>query len=131
MAVPPQFKKSTLKRRLQKGSPPKKSGNLPPFLAASAAKGAANGDPLPPGKAQSIIKKQANKPKSPPSGKPPMGALQRRLGGAKPDPNAPPGQGGRFAAMTASGVPPGLAAFIGRKKYGNKKFNQFSAPGRK
>jgi hypothetical protein len=53
----------------------------------------------------------------------------RKGGGAKPNPNAPLGQGGRFAALKQElaqkpGVtdPGGLAAFIGRKKYGAKKF---------
>ena len=42
-----------------------------------------------------------------------------------------PGGGGRFAAMVASGKSPALAAFIGRKKYGNQKMAAFSAQGRK
>lgn len=60
-------------------------------------------------------------------------AMKRRLqkGKAKPNPKAPLGQGGRFAAMVASGKSPALAAYIGRKKYGNKKFSQLAAKGRK
>jgi hypothetical protein len=42
-----------------------------------------------------------------------------------------PGGGGRFAKMVASGKSPALAAYIGRKKYGNKKMTKFSANGRK
>ena len=49
---------------------------------------------------------------------------------AKPNAKAPLGQGGRFAAMVASGKSPALAAFIGRKKYGAKKFNSLAARGR-
>jgi hypothetical protein len=41
-----------------------------------------------------------------------------------------PGGGGRFAAMVASGKSPALAAYIGRKKYGKKKFQHFAAEGR-
>ena len=40
------------------------------------------------------------------------------------------GGGGRFAALVASGKSPALAAFIGRKKYGKKKFAKLSAHGR-
>lgn len=53
--------------------------------------------------------------------------------GAAPDPNAPVGQGGRFAALkdklsSEPGVndPGAVAASIGRKKYGAKKFNSLS-----
>lgn len=42
-----------------------------------------------------------------------------------------PGGGGRFAAMVASGKSPALAAFLGRKKYGKKKFQSFAAKGKK
>jgi len=41
-----------------------------------------------------------------------------------------PGGGGRFAAMVKSGKSPALAAYIGRKKYGNKRMAHFSARGR-
>ncbi len=41
------------------------------------------------------------------------------------------GGGGRFAQMVASGKSPALAAFIGRKKYGNKKMASMSTKGRK
>ncbi len=57
---------------------------------------------------------------------------------AKPNKNAKLGQGGRFAALKSKlsgrkGVynPAGLAAFIGRKKYGSKKFAGLSSKGRK
>jgi hypothetical protein len=49
---------------------------------------------------------------------------------AKPNANAPVGQGGRFAAMVASGKSPALAAWIGRKKYGEKRYARMSAAGR-
>lgn len=49
---------------------------------------------------------------------------------AKPNPNAPPGEGGRFAAMVASGKSPALAASIGRKKWGSKRMAEFSRKGR-
>jgi len=56
---------------------------------------------------------------------------------AKPNPKAPLGQGGRFAAVEdkarASGAknPAAVAATVGRKKYGNKKMAQLAAKGRK
>lgn len=57
---------------------------------------------------------------------------------AKPNAKAPLGQGGRFAALKQKlagkpgGTDPGaLAASIGRKKYGNAKFNKLAAKGRK
>ena len=57
--------------------------------------------------------------------------------GAKPDASAPLGQGGRFAALKGKlssrpGVkdPGALAAYIGRKKYGSKKFAGLSAGGK-
>lgn len=60
---------------------------------------------------------------------------KRRRSKAKPNKNAPLGQGGRFAALEAKlagkkGVtdPGALAAKIGRKKYGKKRF---AALGRK
>jgi len=48
---------------------------------------------------------------------------------AKPNPKAPLGQGGRFAAL-AKKTSPALAAFIGRKKYGAKKMAKLSAKGK-
>jgi len=55
---------------------------------------------------------------------------------ATPNPNAPLGQGGRFAALKQSlakkpGVnnPGALAAAIGRKKYGAKKMSSMAANG--
>jgi hypothetical protein len=42
-----------------------------------------------------------------------------------------PGGGGRFAQMTAHGISPALAAYIGRKKYGAKRFAKMAAAGRK
>lgn len=57
---------------------------------------------------------------------------------AKPNAKAPLGQGGRFAALKQKlakkpGItnPGGLAASIGRKKYGNKKFAGLSRKGMK
>lgn len=56
---------------------------------------------------------------------------------ARPNASAPPGEGGRFAAMKAKlakrpGVenPGALASFIGRKKYGAKKMASMAAKGR-
>jgi len=49
----------------------------------------------------------------------------------KPHKHAPLGQGGRFAAMVKSGKSPALAAYIGRKKYGKKKFASLSRKGKK
>ena len=49
----------------------------------------------------------------------------------------PPGEGGRFKAMEkvakAKGAkdPGALAAYIGRKKYGDKKFNKMAQEGKK
>lgn len=55
-----------------------------------------------------------------------------------PNASAPLGQGGRFAALKKEltgrkGVtnPAGLAAWIGRKKYGAKKMAKMSAAGKK
>lgn len=55
---------------------------------------------------------------------------------AKPNANAPVGQGGRFAALKQKlaqepGVnnPGAVAASIGRKKYGNAAFNGMSQQG--
>jgi hypothetical protein len=57
---------------------------------------------------------------------------KRRRSKAKPNKNAPLGQGGRFAALEQKlsgkkGVtdPGALAAAIGRKKYGKKRFAAF------
>jgi hypothetical protein len=57
---------------------------------------------------------------------------------AKPNANAPLGEGGRFAALKQSlskekGVtnPGALAAAIGRRKYGAKKMGAMAAAGRK
>lgn len=56
---------------------------------------------------------------------------------AKPNANAPLGQGGRFAAVEASARasgardPAAVAAAVGRKKYGKKKFAALGAKGRK
>lgn len=56
---------------------------------------------------------------------------------AKPNAHAPLGQGGRFAALKAAlakrgGVsnPGAVAASIGRKKYGPKKFAKMAGKGR-
>jgi hypothetical protein len=56
---------------------------------------------------------------------------------AKPNANAPVGEGGRFEAMkekmAAKGAknPGGLAAYIGRKKYGKAGFQKLAAHGKK
>ncbi len=57
---------------------------------------------------------------------------------AKPNKNAPLGQGGRFAALkqdiaAKGGVsdPGAVAAAIGRKKYGKAKFQKMAAKGKK
>lgn len=54
---------------------------------------------------------------------------------AKPNKNAPLGQGGRFAAVAkaAGGGKKGaaIAAAVGRKKYGAKKMAKLSAQGRR
>ena len=42
-----------------------------------------------------------------------------------------PGGGGRFAKMVSEGVPPGVAAEAGRKKYGASKMAEWAAKGRK
>lgn len=42
-----------------------------------------------------------------------------------------PGGGGRFAKMRQGGMSGALAAYIGRKKYGKKRFQSMSAKGRK
>lgn len=44
---------------------------------------------------------------------------------------APLGSGARFAALEKKVGSPALAAYIGRKKYGNKKFNSLAAKGRR
>ena len=55
---------------------------------------------------------------------------------AKPNVKAPLGQGGRFAALKnklkkrGAKNPGGLAAFIGRKKYGAKKFQKLAVKGK-
>lgn len=56
---------------------------------------------------------------------------------AKPNPKAPLGQGGRFAAVEAAAAkggatnPAAVAASVGRKKYGAKKMADMAAAGRK
>ena len=57
---------------------------------------------------------------------------------AKPNSKAKLGSGGRFAALKAKIAakgkvrnPGAVAAAIGRKKYGSKKFAQLSAKGKK
>lgn len=55
---------------------------------------------------------------------------------AKPNSKAPLGEGGRFAALKnklakkGASDPAGLAAYIGRKKYGAKKMAKMSARGK-
>lgn len=41
------------------------------------------------------------------------------------------GGGGRFRQLEAKGASPALAAFIGRKMYGKKKFQKMAAKGKK
>jgi len=57
---------------------------------------------------------------------------------ARPNAKAPLGEGGRFAALKQKLArrgdvknPAAVAAFIGRKKYGKKRFAQLSAAGRR
>lgn len=48
-----------------------------------------------------------------------------------PNPNAPVGQGGRFQFMVQNkGMSPALAAYVGRKKLGKKKFQKIAAKGK-
>lgn len=55
----------------------------------------------------------------------------------KPNPKAPVGQGGRFAALQqkleqqGAKNPQAIAASVGRKKYGDKKMQQMAAIGRR
>jgi hypothetical protein len=55
--------------------------------------------------------------------------VKKHKHGAKPDPNAPVGQGGRFAALAAK-TSPAIAAMVGRKKYGKKAFQKMAANGK-
>jgi hypothetical protein len=41
------------------------------------------------------------------------------------------GTGARFKALRRKGISAGLAAYIGRKKYGKKRFAKLAARGRK
>lgn len=56
---------------------------------------------------------------------------------AQPNPKAPLGQGGRFAAVkqkaaiAGARAPGAVAAAIGRKKYGAKKMADMAAKGKK
>lgn len=56
---------------------------------------------------------------------------------AKPNENAPLGEGGQFAALKQKLArkhvrsPGGLAAWIGRRKLGKAKFQELAAKGRK
>ena len=56
--------------------------------------------------------------------------LEKSVAGKMSGKKAPLGQGGRFAAMVASGKSPALAAYIGRRKYGKKRFQNLAAKGR-
>lgn len=50
---------------------------------------------------------------------------------AAPNKNAPPGEGGRFAYLVKKKkMSPKLAAWIGRKKFGKKKFQKMAAKGK-
>lgn len=42
-----------------------------------------------------------------------------------------PGGGGRFAYLRSRGVPAGVLARAGRKKYGKKRMSRWSAKGRR
>lgn len=67
-------------------------------------------------------------------------AMTKESGGAKPNPKAKLGQGGRFAALEQElgsrrgkskvSNPGALAAYIGRRKYGAKRFNKLAAAGK-
>lgn len=56
---------------------------------------------------------------------------------AKPNAHAPLGEGGRFAALKqklskeGASNPGGLAAYIGRKKYGKQGFAKLATRGKK
>lgn len=58
---------------------------------------------------------------------------------AKPNKNAPLGQGGRFAALVqelmsegkSADQAKGIAATVGRRKLGKKRFDSLAAKGRK
>lgn len=41
------------------------------------------------------------------------------------------GTGDRFRALTKSGKSPALAAFVGRRKHGKRRFQQLAAAGRR
>lgn len=41
------------------------------------------------------------------------------------------GSGGRFRALVKSGMSPSLAAYVGRRKYGKKRFQQLASAGRR
>lgn len=53
----------------------------------------------------------------------------KKTGSYKGQSNAP-GGGGRFKQMTDNGVSPGLASYIGRKKFGAKKMASMAANGK-
>lgn len=68
----------------------------------------------------------------------PMRTAPKPRGAVKPNAAAPAGQGGRFQALKQKlagepGVtnPGGLAAALGRKKFGTSKFQKMAAAGRK
>jgi hypothetical protein len=50
---------------------------------------------------------------------------------ATPNEKAPLGEGGRFAALAKKVKSKRLAAWIGRKKYGKKRFQALAVKGRK
>lgn len=66
-----------------------------------------------------------------------MAGKKRKKRKAKPNPSAPLGQGGRFAAIEAkaraSGArnPAAVAAAAGIKKYGKKRMARMAAAGRR
>jgi hypothetical protein len=59
-----------------------------------------------------------------------MARYSRKLHKPAPNPHAKLGTGGRFAALRKKGISGALAAYIGRKKYGAKRFNKLAAKGR-
>lgn len=50
---------------------------------------------------------------------------------SKPNSKAPLGEGGRFAVLARSTGSKSIAASVGRKKYGNARFNALARMGRK
>ncbi len=72
-------------------------------------------------------------PRTPAHLKPHLETRLQKIGTlmAKPNAKAPLGSGGRFAALSQKTGSPALAAWIGRKKWGKKKFQGLASKGRK